>query len=68
MLKKPRPGRTAGQRKGPWAEASFCLEFCFLLVKQKEEEKEKNCQTAGQRKGPWAEASFCLVYSPFNNF
>jgi hypothetical protein len=35
--KKARPGRTAGQRKGLRAEASFCLEFCFLLVKQKEE-------------------------------
>jgi hypothetical protein len=50
MLKKPRPGRTAGQGKDPWAVASFYLEVCFLLVKQKEEEKEKNCQTAGQRK------------------
>jgi hypothetical protein len=35
--KKARPGRTAGQRKGRGAEASFCLEFFFLLVKQKEE-------------------------------
>jgi hypothetical protein len=25
--KKPRPGRTAGQRKGLWAEASFCLDY-----------------------------------------
>jgi len=40
--KKPWPGRTAGQRKGLSAEASFCLEFCFLLVKQKEEEKNQN--------------------------
>jgi hypothetical protein len=25
--KKPSLGRTAGQRKGLWAEASFCLDF-----------------------------------------
>jgi hypothetical protein len=36
-LKEKKIYQTAGQRKGLWAEASFCLEFCFLLVKQKEE-------------------------------
>jgi hypothetical protein len=34
---KARADQTAGQGKGLCAEASFGLEFCFLLVKQKEE-------------------------------
>jgi hypothetical protein len=33
--------QTKGQRKGLWAEASFCLEFCFLLVKQKGKRSKK---------------------------
>ncbi|MCX6166699.1 MAG: hypothetical protein NT021_01770 [Sphingobacteriales bacterium] len=35
-ITKPRPGRTAGQRKGLSAEASFCIEyFQPFLIKQK---------------------------------
>jgi hypothetical protein len=33
-----RPGRTAGQRKGLWAEASFCLEFLHTFLSRKKYE------------------------------
>jgi hypothetical protein len=34
--KKLGPAERRASVKALWAEASFCLEFCFLLVKQKE--------------------------------
>ena len=36
--KKPRPDQTAGQGKGLWAEASFCLDFLNTFLSRKKYE------------------------------
>jgi hypothetical protein len=39
--KKARPGRTAGQRKGLWVEASFYLDFLHTFSSRKKYDKHK---------------------------
>jgi len=49
--KKPRPDQTAGQRKGLWAEASFCLEFLHTFLSRKKYEQNRFLTLLIKQKG-----------------